>query len=108
MRPVQLAAPIGHATLHTLSIARSIATPFTPRSKNAGIPILPLARYRRCSGRGVVLAHSLVELCRSTSHSRSRRHGRLHVACPAQLLAAPARPIEDRLAITVSIGWSDT
>ena len=40
--------------------------------------------------------------------SRSRRHGRLHGACPAQLLAALARPIEDRLAITLSIGWSDT
>ena len=40
--------------------------------------------------------------------SRSRRHGRLHGACPAQVLAALARPIEDRLAITVSIGWSDT
>src|SRR5215467_10305058 len=48
MRPVQFAAPIRHATLHTLSIAHSIATPFTPRSKSAGIPILPLARYRRC------------------------------------------------------------
>ena len=33
---------------------------------------------------------------------------KLHGACPAQLLAALARRIEDRLAITVSIGFSDT
>jgi DNA polymerase-4 len=33
---------------------------------------------------------------------------KLHGACPAHLLAALARRIEDRLAITVSIGLSDT
>ncbi len=33
---------------------------------------------------------------------------KLHGACPAQLLAALARRVEDRLAITVSIGLSDT
>jgi len=33
---------------------------------------------------------------------------KLHGAYPAQLLAALARRIEDRLAITVSIGLSDT
>ena len=42
------------------------------------------------------------------SISRSRRHGRLHRGCPAQFVAALARRIEDRLAITVSIEWSDT
>jgi DNA polymerase-4 len=50
----------------------------------------------------------LVELCRSTRHfliSAARKAPR---GCPAQLLAPLARPIEDRLAITVSIGWSDT
>jgi hypothetical protein len=45
MRRVRLAAPIRHAPLHTLSIAHVDCDAFYTTSKNAGVPILPIARY---------------------------------------------------------------